>query len=870
MSSKWMTPQSDPVALPEGATQILRGGKTVPDGTDIPVDLARGDLLALLRTEIRRSFHDGHPFRIEHFRKWLDRVSATADDWFCLIVDELCLRHEFGPPASVDEYAKRFPELGSRVAEAFACAIARDADAPTQREMRTGDSLVSLFRPHTPGSSKSIELIPPPTNIVVPGYEILSVLGRGGMGVVFKARQTGLNRLVALKMILAGSHAKPADLARFRQEAEAVAALRHPNIVQIHEIGEHQGVPYFSMEYVEGGTLAKKIGGQPQPAPFAAAIAESLARAIHTAHLRNIIHRDLKPANVLLSEEGSAGATTQIIANEIIKLDHPAPKAKTEDSPTNGTTVPKITDFGLAKRLDNTLQLTTSGLVAGTPQYMAPEQVGRGAPVIGPAVDIYSIGVILYESLTGRPPFLGSTPAEIMQQVLHQEPVPLRELQPKTPRDLETICLKCLQKEPNKRYGSAELLADDLSRFRKHQHILARPVGKFEQATRWCHRNPAVASLVFVIAIMLVGGVGIASYLALMASDSAARALANEREARRQEQVARENADQLFQERHAVQTANQQLSAAHLKLTHALEEASKARLEEERLRREAVERENLRSRELFNAEMIQAQRAWETGHVAHTRRLLAVHEPVRHDQTDHRGFEWHYLSRLANSDGVRFSVPDGCRSLALSPDGKQVIWAFHDRCDIWSLDGVPSRIANIEGHQGSIDCVAYDPNGKRIATAGHDKSIKIWSSDNRKLVQTIADLPRSAFRMRFSPDGELLAALMGDITKPLEAGGLMVWDVKSGERKWANVPNQKAVYDLAFSANGADRNGLPRRMRQTLERLHWGGGSHAAPAARRLRTLGGLVAARDATGRWHFTGRDFRLEHRDLERRTPS
>jgi tetratricopeptide (TPR) repeat protein len=304
----------------------------------------------------------------------------------------------------------------------------------------------------------------------VAGYILLSELGRGGMGVVYKARQMALNRLVALKMLLAGGHAGPELLARFQTEAEAVARLAHPNIVHIYEVGEQDGLPYFSLEFVAGGSLAKKLAGKPQLARDAARLVETLARTMHYAHQHGIMHRDLKPANVLLTTEG----------------------------------VPKITDFGLAKRLEGDSSQTRSGALLGTPSYMAPEQARGQVREVGPLADVYALGAILYELLTGRPPFLAATPLDTIEQVRSQEPVPPSRLQPKVPSDLETICLKCLQKEVHKRYASAEALADDLHRFLAGEPILARPVRAPERLWRWCRRNPRVASLSAAVLVLLV------------------------------------------------------------------------------------------------------------------------------------------------------------------------------------------------------------------------------------------------------------------------------------------------------------------------------------------------------------------------------
>lgn len=309
----------------------------------------------------------------------------------------------------------------------------------------------------------------------VPGYETLQELGRGGMGVVYLARQIQLKRLVALKMILEGAQAGWEQVARFRAEAEAVARLDHPNIVRIHEIGDHDGSPFFSLEYLAGGSLAHKLAGTPLSPLEAARLIESLARAVQVAHDHGIIHRDLKPGNILLTQEG----------------------------------IPKITDFGLAKLRSTDSWQTQTGQILGTPSYMAPEQAGGRIKEIGPAADIYSLGAILYDLLTGWPPFRAESPLDTVMQVVSTEPVPIRQLMPRVPPDLETICLKCLQKEIPKRYLTAEALAQDLVRFIRGEPITARPVGRIERGWRWCRRNPALAALTgSVAALLLIVAIG--------------------------------------------------------------------------------------------------------------------------------------------------------------------------------------------------------------------------------------------------------------------------------------------------------------------------------------------------------------------------
>ncbi len=322
-----------------------------------------------------------------------------------------------------------------------------------------------------------------PGVVRLPGYEILGELGRGGMGVVYKARQLGLNRLVAIKMILSGDYAASGDLARFRLEAEAVAKLQHPGIVQVYEIDEVDGKPYFCLEFVNGGPLQKKLSGNPQPPGQAAQLVEKLAEAMAYAHQNHIIHRDLKPANVLLTENGA----------------------------------PKVADFGLAKRLDEKQESQTqSGSILGTPSYMAPEQAHGQTRDMGPGGDIYSLGAILYEMLVGRPPFKGQTVLDTLEMVRSQEPVAPSRLQPKIPRDLETICLKCLQKDPKNRYHTAAALAEDLRRFQAREPILARPTPTWERAWKWSRRRPLAAALIAVSVLFVLsiaaGGVAFGEY----------------------------------------------------------------------------------------------------------------------------------------------------------------------------------------------------------------------------------------------------------------------------------------------------------------------------------------------------------------------
>jgi len=302
-------------------------------------------------------------------------------------------------------------------------------------------------------------------------YELHEEIARGGMGVVYKARQVSLNRIVAVKMILAGQLASEAEVKRFRTEAEVAAHLQHPNIVAIHEVGEHHGQQYFSMDFVVGTSLAARLGKEPLTIGEAVRWMKTIAEAVHFAHQRGIVHRDLKPANVLLNEFGQ----------------------------------PRITDFGLAKRLERTEPTTASGAILGTPDYMSPEQAAGRQDIVGPAGDIFSLGAMLYEMITGRTPFRGSNLSEILSNILQKDPEPPSRLNPRVPPDLETICLKCLEKRPDRRYATADALAKDLGHFLDHEAISARPVEASRRFTDWLMRHPQIlAALASGVLLALV------------------------------------------------------------------------------------------------------------------------------------------------------------------------------------------------------------------------------------------------------------------------------------------------------------------------------------------------------------------------------
>jgi serine/threonine protein kinase len=414
---------------------------------------------------------------------------------------ELHYRSQAGEKPAPEEYRQRFPENGAQIRnilhEGLAAAdrsvnaieIQQASHGATRQEMGhdpdpTGSDLSAGESVSLPGQClDGSEAARWPR---VTSYEILGELGRGGMGVVYKARQTSLKRLVALKMILVGAHAGPGQVARFRTEAEAVARLQHPHVVQIYGIGEQGGLPYLALEFIEGSSLDRKIAGQPMPVNEAARRAETLARAMHHAHERGIVHRDLKPANVLLSVDGT----------------------------------PKITDFGLAKQMDAAAPQTQRGTVLGTPSYMAPEQAGGKRGQIGPATDVYALGAVLYEMLTGRPPFQAGSQMDTLLQVMSEKPTPPSHWQPGVPPALEAICLRCLQKNASRRYGSAEALAEDLRAFLAGEPIAARPRsrGKLNLPKKTAMR----IAVSVIAAILLIAGAALLLLSGKNKSDKAA------------------------------------------------------------------------------------------------------------------------------------------------------------------------------------------------------------------------------------------------------------------------------------------------------------------------------------------------------------
>lgn len=448
----------------------------------LPADDAQSrsqDLLDAVLAEQRRDWLAGKRITVSVWLGQHPELAAEPDCAAELIYHEFTLREELGLSPDWEEQLRRFPQHAS------ALRLLRQADHLVQQTLGTSaESPAGPFR----------------------DYEVLEEIGRGGMGVVFRARQKSLDRIVALKVVRAWD-ADVEERKRFDREAQALARLQHPNIVQIYEVGEAAGRGFVSLEYVEGRSLARRLDGTPLPAAEAASLVETLARTMHYAHERGIIHRDLKPANILLveSEEKVKGGGWRVEREDEHRTPTPSHTPRSTLHPPRFTHHPKITDFGLAKRLDAKSD-TQTGTILGTPCYMAPEQTVAQTAAPDRRTDIYGLGAILYELLTGRPPFRADTPIQTLKQVVEAEPARPRLLNPSVPPDLETVCLKCLEKEPARRYATADELADDLSRFCQGRPVVARPVSRPERLRRWALRNPLPATLAAGLALAVVAG----------------------------------------------------------------------------------------------------------------------------------------------------------------------------------------------------------------------------------------------------------------------------------------------------------------------------------------------------------------------------
>ena len=582
----------------------------------------------------------------------------------------------------------------------------------------------------------------------IPSYEILTILGRGGMGVVYRARHIKLKRQVALKMLRAGAQAGPEHHARFRREAETIARLQHPNVVQIHEVGEHDGMPYLSMEYVAGGSLRDKLAGMPLPPREAATLTETLARAMDAVHQLGVIHRDLKPGNVLLTNTGIA----------------------------------KISDFGLAKQLGEDSGQTHTGQILGTPSYMAPEQAAGNVQTVGAPADIYALGGMLYEMLTGGPPFKAASVLDTLEQVRTQEAVPPGLLQPKTPRDLDTICLKCLQKDPAKRYASAAELADDLRRWLAGEPILARPVSLLDRTWRSCKRNPALATAHAAVLVALATFV-VAFFVVKGSLD--------------QEQLERGKAEAFAKEKVQLASDEQEQRVKAEKLAADNKELAK---KESRARMEAD-----LDREQANTFGIRAQfdqyfaKAGENPHETLVGMASLLPKAARlKDQA------------LSNLLRVQVGVWSGrmpqlqavlerelsIYAVALSADGAIALTpSENNTAQLWdTATGQP--IGRPLQHQARVNSVALSADGAIALTGSGVKTAWLWDTATGQPIGPPLQHQARVGRVALSADGAI--ALTGSEDKTAR-----LWKTATGQPIGPPLQHQDMVYGVALSADGA-------------------------------------------------------------------
>jgi WD40 repeat protein len=623
--------------------------------------------------------------------------SAARDDALNRVLADFLDALGRGDAPDLPAWQARYPAFASDLADLLA---ARQEIAETLEETRPGP----LQGTGTPHSTNPLGTLG--------DYDLLEEIGSGGMGRVYKARQRNLGRLVALKVIRGGAPATEAERVRFRTEADAAARLDHPNIVPVFEVGDHDGQPYIAERYIEGGPLSRQLDRFRDDPRTSARLLAALARAVHHAHERGVLHRDLKPGNVLL--EWRVGPTA-------------AP-------------VPHVADFGLARLLDQDSAVTRTYDLVGTPSYMAPEQAGGGAVGITTATDVYGLGAILYALLTGRAPFAGQTVLETLEQVKGRDPNPPRNLNLKVDRDLETICLTCLAKDPRKRYAGALALAEDLEKWLDNRPILARPAGTGKRLAKWVRRRPAAAAFAALSAVVALAAL-----------------------------------------------------AGSLWHNHVLGEALE---DSNRLRHEGLAREARLRDFLYVADMMLAKEAWDSGDLPRLAELVDRQRPGD-GEPDRRGFGWHWLKWCL---GVRLGTlkahDSGLLCAAVSPDDRYLVTA--DRKGTVKVWDLASRqpVCTLPGHTEEVQRVVFSPDGRTLATCSKDKTVSVWNVGDWTKRACLRDGHENTITsVAFSPDGRMLASASRDCH-------IVLWDLAQVRIVGSWKAHLDVVHDVVFTPDG--------------------------------------------------------------------